>query len=1573
MCIFWLMTISLILLRLCKIIYKIININEKIFLLLIFIFSFFNNSLIFADNWEQWQNQNKQNIQKNNSSFWNDLFSWVASYNYNFEFPKWVSGFTPNLWVNYNSAKIDYLNDSWYWFNMWVESIFRSTKKWNDKLYSLDEFAINSNFSNNELQKTWTWNYVWVLNNDTNKYVFENDSWIVVDTNWIKYYFWNTIETKQINPENTKTFRWVLSKKVDVYWNEINYKYIKSDNNIYLSEINYSVYSIKLEYLQKSFSTSSYLYNFKLENHKLLKNVIVSYNSNEIKRYELSYKDVETVFPKLINIKEIAWTKINDNISFTYYDFWIWINLLSQIDNWKWGITSLEYKSSALYKNTTVPFILKTLYKVSYEDNITDLKYSNTYDYYGWNFYFDPTNIYNRWYTWFSKVKIIDDDWSYKMLYFHQSDTDKNNANDTLVWEFEDHISKKWQIYREEVYDENNKLYTTKITKWIKQDKWNNIYFVIPERVTNILWNLSWNHVDTAETFVYDNYWNISKNTKYAEVTVNVLNWDFTDIKSDKKTINYTYAIDSNSLINNKICSDEILDNTWKSVSKNTYNYDWLWNCLVKKWDLTKKSSFLKEENRFISQSFSYYTNWLLKTESDFLWNKTTYIYDDSWLFPKTKTNAKWFIESYIYDYKTQKPTKLVDINGVAYNFLYDNFWNLLQKSVIEPSKNTENILETNIYSLDTIPNYIENKKYLDQNNFIVSRIYFNWFWKEIEIKTSTKYDWKYSTVKTKYDKDWNQIFVTYPIFENNLDYSNIWAWEKWNILTYDTLWRLLTQTNKTWTTKFEYDLLKTTQINQKWVKKDLINDIFWNLVKVVEYNWGEIYTTNYEYNVLNKLSKIIDSKWNIRNFVYDSLLRIILQEDLHNQNNSNFGNVEYIYNDNSHVIQKTTIWWNMLTYEYDELSRLIREYDLWNPTETNEMITKTYIYDVWSNSKWLLSQTINPEYSEEYTYNYLWQKIEDKKIYWNELFVINYNYDLSWNILNITYPDNKQTSYIYLNGYLNKVKYNNTEILSNIEYEANNSQKKYIYANWLSQEDILDYEYGYRITWKKSNIWENYYQNLNYTFDTVWNITNITDISNKWINKNSSYTYDDLNRLISNNLIDWNNQSTNINYGYDSIWNITNNSQIGTYSYVNGTNPYSLTNVWTGTILKYDWNWNVNFETISWINKSYNYNTDGELLTSTVNGSITKYLYDNNWSRVQKETVNGNVMKITIYINNDFEIETQFTKNWSWTIAQQKTSKYIYVWNNKLFTVETKSNKDLLVYNLTDHLWGWNIDINNSGTVLQKSDYNPYGSSRVLERNENYKNNYLFTGKELDDETNLQYFEARYYSPNVGRFYSQDRVFWELWNTKRWLEVLLDPQQLNSYSYARNNPIIYTDPSGEKITLAWILWSIFWIEYTWWSDDDKISQLYKDKNDSQIVADWIMIAWTLWAWATKVVWKKAVWKVVKNSIKWSSVSKPNLSKIDNTILKDIVDLNYRKTATIWNWSTADAIRNEIITWLSTKNKFHSIKWKEQINRIDKWLRSNANEYNPKASDYEISVARNIRNDIYDALYNTKK
>jgi len=72
--------------------------------------------------------------------------------------------------------------------------------------------------------------------------------------------------------------------------------------------------------------------------------------------------------------------------------------------------------------------------------------------------------------------------------------------------------------------------------------------------------------------------------------------------------------------------------------------------------------------------------------------------------------------------------------------------------------------------------------------------------------------------------------------------------------------------------------------------------------------------------------------------------------------------------------------------------------------------------------------------------------------------------------------------------------------------------------------------------------------------------------------------------------------------------------------------------------------------------------------------------------------------------------------------------------------------------------------------------------------------NHFKWNGKELDSETGLYNFGARYYSPALGRFVTPDP---RMISKQR----MLDPQQWNMYSYSRNNPTSMFDPDGKEVT----------------------------------------------------------------------------------------------------------------------------------------------------------------------------
>jgi RHS repeat-associated protein len=97
----------------------------------------------------------------------------------------------------------------------------------------------------------------------------------------------------------------------------------------------------------------------------------------------------------------------------------------------------------------------------------------------------------------------------------------------------------------------------------------------------------------------------------------------------------------------------------------------------------------------------------------------------------------------------------------------------------------------------------------------------------------------------------------------------------------------------------------------------------------------------------------------------------------------------------------------------------------------------------------------------------------------------------------------------------------------------------------------------------------------------------------------------------------------------------------------------------------------------------------------------------------------------------------------------------------------------------------------------VQHCEYTPYGSFAVnaITQERNNAITHFYTGKELDS-TGLYYYGARFYSHELGRFITPDTI----------VQAPYDPQSLNRYSYCRNNPINYVDPTGHKWS-----WKKFW------------------------------------------------------------------------------------------------------------------------------------------------------------------
>lgn len=127
--------------------------------------------------------------------------------------------------------------------------------------------------------------------------------------------------------------------------------------------------------------------------------------------------------------------------------------------------------------------------------------------------------------------------------------------------------------------------------------------------------------------------------------------------------------------------------------------------------------------------------------------------------------------------------------------------------------------------------------------------------------------------------------------------------------------------------------------------------------------------------------------------------------------------------------------------------------------------------------------------------------------------------------------------------------------------------------------------------------------------------------------------------------------------------------------------------------------------------------------------------------------------------------------------------------------------------YVTTDHLVSTRVVTDVNGCAVFRQDYLPFGEEILTSTgNPRYSatggticttNGYLspspirdqFTAKELDPESGLYHFPARYFSGAQGRFTSPDEPF-----------TFADPdnpQSWNLYSYVRNSPLVNVDPWG--------------------------------------------------------------------------------------------------------------------------------------------------------------------------------
>lgn len=192
---------------------------------------------------------------------------------------------------------------------------------------------------------------------------------------------------------------------------------------------------------------------------------------------------------------------------------------------------------------------------------------------------------------------------------------------------------------------------------------------------------------------------------------------------------------------------------------------------------------------------------------------------------------------------------------------------------------------------------------------------------------------------------------------------------------------------------------------------------------------------------------------------------------------------------------------------------------------------------------------------------------------------------------------------------------------------------------------------------------------------------------------------------------------------------------------------------------------------------QSITWDPEGNVDSITKNGVTTSFLYDAGGNRLIRRDASGT----TLYLG---ETEVHLST------AGVLTGTRYYTFNGRTVAVRTSADNKLHWLAL-DHHGTPEIAIDASSQETKRRRYTPYGENRGATP-ASWPGQKSFVGGTADPDTGLVHLGAREYDPSLGRFISVDPIV-----------DIADPQQLNSYAYANNNPLTYADPDGERWVIS--------------------------------------------------------------------------------------------------------------------------------------------------------------------------
>ena len=521
---------------------------------------------------------------------------------------------------------------------------------------------------------------------------------------------------------------------------------------------------------------------------------------------------------------------------------------------------------------------------------------------------------------------------------------------------------------------------------------------------------------------------------------------------------------------------------------------------------------------------------------------------------------------------------------------------------------------------------------------------------------------------------------------------------------------------------------------------------------------------TNYVYTKDNQTASVQDAVGNLTEYFYDPAGRL-------NEERSPLGSRFYKYDLVNNRIQGTDRNGRVTRYDYDNLNRVKSELWMGNGKQF------AYTYDENSNLISVYDGNIRYEYGYDYTD--LLEKVDRIKA-GTPTVSFEYGYD---EIGNLTKADElvdgvlkARTSYEYVDP-----RYLNTKITQTGVGLANKDVKFTYDAAGLNTKVERYVDGLLKVTTTNA-------------FDAFGRLTGISQSNGGGVIASDSYVLDDLSRLQAQTRdgvgraigYDDTDQVVGVSggsneaYAYDKNGNRTNAGYVtdpdnqlrsdGTYNYEYDPegNRTRRTKISDNTVDEYRWDYR---------------NRLTEIVSKDAGGGVIKtvdYEYDVDDQRVKKTVTSaslsaGDGVVENYYLDRD---QIAFVTDGS----GDRTFHYLYGLN--VDAVMAQDTPGGMVWSLADRLGSIDLLTDKDGNVVDKRTFDSFG--RVLsETNPSVSFRYGYTGRERDLESGLDYYRARYYDSNVGRFISVDPMGFGAGDT-------------NLYRYVSNNATNYTDPSGE-------------------------------------------------------------------------------------------------------------------------------------------------------------------------------